>query len=540
MITPSSIENLSNQVNIVDVISNYIDVRKSGSSYVAKCPFHDDKNPSMSISPQKGLYYCHACGASGNTIKFVSEFEGLNFVESVEKIAKNFNITLEYTTKKTKKSFILPSLASFYHSNLFKNKDALNYLLSRGVSQQSIIEFQIGFCGHSFESINFINDNNLILKEAIEYGVLIETNDKPYARFANRIIFPINNQNGNIVGFGGRIFSNSKEQAKYINSPQSHIFNKSKNLYGLNIAKMYIYKLKQIIICEGYLDVIALHQAGFKNAVATLGTAFNDGHLNLINRDEIEILMCYDGDNAGIDAALRASIFLSKNNKDGKIILLPEGSDPADMIFQNKIDELKHRIEKSENFIDFVIKNIAQKYDLTNPMKKQIAFKEINDFISTLNPIIQNDYINFASLVLDIETKFFKTKDLVFNFTQNSYLKNDAEAIMLLSMMKNPQFLKFIEFLESNFETYVDELLLIQNGDLEHDKINALKFNSDVEIIDDEETFFNQVKLFLKKRARDKLSEIPNLKIDFKEKILRIKQMQFNILKLHQGELVKI
>ncbi|STQ86063.1 DNA primase [Helicobacter muridarum] len=513
-ITQASIDLLKSNIDIVDLISHYIDVSRVGINFMALCPFHDDKTPSLSISQAKGLYHCHACGASGDGIKFVMQHQNVGFQDALEIIASFYRISLEYVDHENgaskKKSHILDSIASFYHNNLLNNQDVLQYLFSRGLSMDSIRNFKIGYCGASFETQKALQEHSLSYKEALEYGILIESYNRPYARFSNRITFPICSANGSVVGFGGRTLSNDKHIAKYINSHQSKIFNKSKILYGYNLARQSIYKQKSMIVCEGYLDVILLHQAGFCNAVATLGTALNNGHLGIINKDNTSIYMCYDGDIAGINAACKAARFLSKHSKDGGVVLLRDGLDPADMILQHKEDDFRLALKHAKSFIDFVLEDIVMKFDLKNPIQKQQALQASLEFMHTLNPLIQDDYkaLKLPQLLniqkRHITKKYEKQKDIAIIPS----FDNISEANILVSMLDNEEnFYLGMQFLDiKHFMTYREEFSMISNGIREHDKIMTLRFKSNASFSNKE--FAYELRIFLLAYAKNLVNNI--------------------------------
>ena len=251
MISKHSIETLKQTIDTCDVIGLVVELKKVGSNYVACCPFHDEKTPSFVVSSAKGFYHCYGCGVGGDSIKFLMEYEKLSFVESVEKIAAIMNFTLEYEKSYEKKPdfTLLDEITRFYQKNLLNHKPSLEYLSSRCVANSSIEKFALGYCGVSFETLKFLNAKMLNKAQALEYGVIGKDFTREYARFSDRIIFPIHSPSGKVVGFGGRTMSGTN--AKYINSPQSKIFNKSKLLYGYYIAKDKIYKQKKIIVCEG-------------------------------------------------------------------------------------------------------------------------------------------------------------------------------------------------------------------------------------------------------------------------------------------------
>ncbi len=545
--TEASLTHLHDAIDIVDAITHYIDVRKVGAGYVALCPFHDDKTPSLHINHTKGLYHCFACGASGDTIRFVMEYERLSFYEAVQKLAAMFNIPLAYEQKhiEQKKSDLLRLLALFYHNKLFKHEDILQYLATRSINEDSIREFEIGYSGTSYDTLRFLDEQKLSRTEAIEYGVLTQGNDKAYARFAHRIIFPIHSSTGVVVGFGGRTLSTEKNIAKYLNSPQSKVFNKSKILYGYHLAKQMIYKQKSIIVCEGYLDVIMLHQAGFKNAVATLGTALNEGHLLLLNKDNPRIYMCYDGDNAGINAALKAAKFLSQHNKDGGVVILENGLDPADMVAQNKIQHFQELLTNALPFIEFVLQRIIMDFDLQNPMQKQLALQKCQEYLHTLTPFLQDEYKQKCALLLQISpthltTKQQKNKDLQTIHSPNANM-NFAEESILYNIIANKEYLYFaLNFLDQqHFQTYHQEFQLICNEDYDNDRIYALQFKAKAKLLSYDE-FKNQLRLFLLQYAKDALPKIATSSLDSTLKLQQIQTLRQQIEHLQAGELVAV
>lgn len=543
--TEASLAHLYEAIDIVDVVTQYIDVRKVGANFMALCPFHDDKTPSMSISATKGLYHCHACGASGNAIRFVMEYERLSFHDAVQKIAALFNVTLAYEKghTETKKSHLLPSLALFYHNKLFKHEEILQYLFSRAISEDSINEFEIGYSGNSYDTLRFLDEQRLSRKEALECGILTQGNDKDYARFANRIIFPIYSSTGVVVGFGGRTLSADKNVAKYLNSPQSKIFNKSKILYGYHLAKQMIYKQKSIIVCEGYFDVIMLHQAGFKNVVATLGTALNEGHLYLLNKDNPRIYICYDGDNAGINAAFKAAKFLSQNNKDGGVIILKDGLDPADMVAQNKVELFKEALHMATPFVEFVLNHIIKDFDLNNPMQKQNALQVCKEYLHTLTPFLQDEYKQKCASLLHISPIYLETKNKKTKSTEVKVdtTNNFAEESILYNMLENKEHFYFaINFLnEEHFQIYRHEFQLICRQDDNNDRIYALRFRTQAKILSNEE-FREQLRIFLLQYAQDMLPKIAISPIESNLKFQQIKNLRESIAKLRSGELVSV
>ncbi len=408
MIEQNSIETLKQQIDIVDVIGSYIELKRAGANFKANCPFHGEKTPSFVVSPAKQIFHCFGCGMGGDAIKFVMEYEKLSYPEAIEKLASQYNFTLHYTESQgdfSQTKRVLELLKEWYYKNLDSAKDAVGYLQSRGVSRASIEDFEIGYAPSSQEVMGYLNSLHIPLPVAEEAGVVAKGERGYYARLSDRVIFPIFSPSGAVVGFGGRTMGN--HPAKYINSPQTKLFNKSRLLYGYSRAKEYIYREKSIIVCEGYLDVIMLHQAGFKSAVATLGTALTQEHLPLLRKGEPKVILAYDGDSAGVTAALKASRLLSSHGFEGRVVLFPGGKDPADMVAGREIDTLKSLLSAGDELIEFVLKMIASSYDLNNPYEKEKAVAEAKAYLNTLSDIVAEAYIPVASSFLGVATSYF-------------------------------------------------------------------------------------------------------------------------------------
>ncbi|EMX3963602.1 DNA primase [Campylobacter coli] len=410
MITKESIENLSQRLNIVDIIENYIEVKKQGSSFVCVCPFHADKNPSMHINPTKGFYHCFACKAGGDAFKFVMDYEKLSFTDAVEKIANLCNFTLSYTKEKNenKKELrtILPSLNAYFKSNLKHHKEALDYLYKRTLNDQDIAKFELGFAGSSEDSIRLFHNEKIPLEDAMSVGALKkDKNNEFYASFIWRITFPIYDHKDLLVGFGGRTL-NPNVAAKYVNSPQNILFDKSRIFYAFNIAKENIAKKKEMIVCEGYMDAIAFHKAGFNNAVAVLGTALTENHLPLIHRYEAKVILCFDNDEAGLNAATRSAFLLSTHKIDGKVALLEGGKDPAELVAKNESTKLYNILDEGIELGEFYIRRLISTHSIISALDKQKALETIQQFTFNLEPLVANSYTSLVSNLLKVDEKF--------------------------------------------------------------------------------------------------------------------------------------
>ncbi|EKE9356446.1 DNA primase [Campylobacter jejuni] len=410
MITKESIENLSQRLNIVDIIENYIEVKKQGSSFVCICPFHADKNPSMHINPIKGFYHCFACKAGGDAFKFVMDYEKLSFADAVEKVASLSNFTLSYTKEKqeNKKELksILPSLNAYFKDNLKHHKEVLTYLYQRALNDKDIAKFELGFAGASEDSIRLLQNQKIPLEDAMSVGALKkDENNKFYASFIWRITFPIYDHKDLLVGFGGRTL-NPNVPAKYVNSPQNILFDKSRIFYAFNIAKENIAKKKEIIVCEGYMDAIAFHKAGFNNAVAVLGTALTEHHLPLIRRYDAKVILCFDNDEAGLKAATRSAFLLSTNKIDGKVAILQGGKDPAELVAKNESTKLHNILDEGIELGEFYIRRLISTHSIISALDKQKALETIQKFTFNLEPLVANSYTSLVSNLLKVDEKF--------------------------------------------------------------------------------------------------------------------------------------
>ena len=385
------IDDLLSRIDIVEIINDRVNLKQQGNSYKGLCPFHAENTPSFTVSNSKQFYHCYGCGASGDVIKFLQEYEGLTFVEAVEKLALQANIKIpetnsdhsDYHDRLIKVNNFVSSL---FKKNLENNTKAQKYLESRNITNKEIELFSIGFANDSWDTITQILKQKKILKEGKELGLLTESKGKTYDRFRNRIIFPIKNTMGNVIAFGGRTLDKN-ETAKYINSPESKLFYNSSQVYGLFESKQSINKKNQIIVVEGYTDVISLHANGFKNVVATLGTAFTKSHLNKILRYTKNIIFCFDGDEAGKKAAWKAlinSLSEIRDNIDIEFTFLPDGKDPDQLCMQNGKESFQDLLSTSMPFSEFLFDNLKINLDLTKVEDKSKFITSITSFIQQI------------------------------------------------------------------------------------------------------------------------------------------------------------
>lgn len=540
MITKESIENLKSHLDIVDVISQFIELKKSGANFKACCPFHGEETASFVVSPAKQIYHCFGCGVGGDSIKFVMEYDKLSYPEALEKLATMSNVSLEYDNNFKKiDSSIIQRVNEHYQKLLTHNEESLKYLKSRGISDFSIEKFEIGYASSSNDTINFLKTSFLNLADAKEFGIIDTGQSGLYSRFIERITFPIYTINGAIVGFGGRTISG--HNAKYVNSPQTKLFNKSRLLYGYNLAKEMIYKQKTVIVTEGYLDVIMLHQAGFSNAIATLGTALTADHLPLLKRGDPKVIVAYDGDKAGLNAAYKASLLLSHSSFDGGVVIFTDGQDPADMVNGNKIDELNTMFSNTTPFIVFVIDFIVQKYDLSNAQEKQSALKEANEYLKTLSPILQEEYASLIARKLNINSQLVQVQHFDNQRSTNLSLSSIdiSELSIIKTVLDNPELLEVVkkELEADMFEVHGTEYaMMLQNP--EDPSLMGLMLNEHI-ISYTKEELNNQLIIILIPYYKKKLQQLNfDETTNYREKVHLTRKLKYKLIELNSQKLI--
>lgn len=381
------VEEIRSGNDIVDVISGYVRLTKKGSTYFGLCPFHNEKTPSFSVSPNKQMYYCFGCGAGGNVITFLMEYENYTFPEALEVLANRIGIELpkqEMTAEQRKASDkrarlleVNKEAAKYFYTLLRSERGtrAHEYFRNRGLSEETIKKFGLGYSDKYSDDLYRYLRSKGYEDELLKDSGLISIDEKRggHDKFWNRAMFPIMDVRGKVIGFGGRVMGDG--EPKYLNSPETMIFDKSRNLYGLNLARTT--KKNQILLCEGYMDVIALHQAGFDNAVAALGTAFTVGHANLLRRYTKEVYLTFDSDGAGIRAAKRAIPILKEAGIAAKVINMQPYKDPDEFIKALGAEAYEERIKNAESSFMFEIRIMEEDYDLKDPEGKAAFYNEI-------------------------------------------------------------------------------------------------------------------------------------------------------------------
>ncbi len=428
------VEELKSHTDIHSVVSGYVKLQKSGKSYSGLCPFHKEKTPSFSVDQTKQLYHCFGCGEGGDIISFVEKIENMDFIESVEFLANKVGYKLKYNLsggsresgKVRNKLYEINELAKkYYQFILFKSKTGkmpLDYLKKRGFTEETIQEFEVGYSMDLWDNFtNFIIKRKFKPKEVIGSGLAIESTRKKgsvYDRFRGRIMFPIEDIIGKPIGFGGRIITEksntAKQSAKYINTPETKIYSKSKNIYHIYQAKNFIVDMDEVLIVEGYTDVMALYQSGIKNAVASCGTALTSDQIKILGRFTKNIVLVFDSDQAGMNASLKGMERLREYNErldlyfesnlNIKVAILEKDYDPADFILKKGIQLFTEKIKDAQNIIDFTIEVILDRYDIGDLSGKLQASDSLINFISTLSSsIIQEECIKKVAQKLNLK-----------------------------------------------------------------------------------------------------------------------------------------
>lgn len=431
------IEEIRAQNDIVDVISAYVPLKQKGSSHFGLCPFHHEKSPSFSVDRPKQFFYCFGCGEAGNVYSFVMKMENCSFVEAVERLAERVHISLpspEVTprqaeaAKQRQRLLELHKIAGRFYYNLLhapEGQEALRYLEKRQIQPGIQKKFGLGYASSNRQALlSHLRQNGFSDDEIVKSGLVLQAKENPkhlYDRFSSRLMFPILDVQGQVIGFGGRILK--KGEPKYLNSPETMLFNKSKTLFGLNFARAA--RKKEIILVEGYMDMISLYQAGFKNTAACLGTAFNQEHAHTLKRYADSVILLYDSDDAGCNAALRAIPVLVGNGFTVKVLQVPSGKDPDEYIRENGPMEFSKLLISAKSYISFQIDYLKQNYNLENIQHKVQFTTEAAKVLAKLeNDIERSAYIqevgNMAGIAHEAiasEVQKFRQKE------QDAFLK---------------------------------------------------------------------------------------------------------------------
>ncbi len=557
-ISEEILEKIKSQNDIVDVISERVRLKKSGRNFTGLCPFHNEKTPSFSVSQEKQIYKCFGCGEAGNVISFVMKEKNLPFVEAVKYLANRANIPLESNngekSKTAKKKDLLYRVnveaAKFFFSNLINNQSAKEYFLNRGIKEQTIKKFGLGFANDSWNSLMFYlrrkGVNDILLEEAGLISVNKEKGTK-YDRFRNRVMFPVFDYQGRVIGFGGRVLDDSKP--KYLNSPETLVFQKGTNLYGLNFALKHNLNERYFIIVEGYMDLISLHQYGITNVVASLGTALTINQARLLKRYADKVIISYDADMAGQMATLRGLEILRTAGFDVRVLNIPQGKDPDEYVRSNGREAFLKLINSAEPLIDYRMKKAEEGIDFKNSQSLILYAKRIMDIISDLDPVEKDVYIKKASentgikeqtlydiikskIKVSVENNFRNNKEEYGSklYVEPGFLK--AERAILKIMLENKEYLQYIEerILENDFilleHKEIFTIIMLAKGkninnidSFIESKLNNTKSIGELVKIREENIFFAED---IKFQINDFINEIHSYKL--KQRINQLKK----------------
>ena len=447
---PAFLDELTARNPIEDVVGQYVNLKRSGSNLFGLCPFHGEKTASFSVAPDKGIYYCFGCHKGGNVINFEMEIEGLSYPDAVRALAKRAGLEVpedeQYQSRYRQQERLWAlhkEAARFYHSQLYDpvGVNALQYAAGRGMPKSILTKFGIGYAPDSWTAlVDWLRTKGYTDQELRDSGLVTVSrkNGNLFDRFRDRLMFPIIDVRGNVIGFGGRIMNNQdKSAAKYLNSPETLIFNKRKNLFALNLAKKS--KLGYLILVEGYMDAIALHQFGFDCAVASLGTALTEDGANLLSRYTEQVVLIYDGDEAGQNATQRAIPILEKAGLQVKVLKMRDAKDPDEFLKKFGADRFKLLLEESSNRVEYQLNAILKKYDLRDDDQRVKYLQESAELISSLSSSVQREvYGNRVAEAAGISMEAMKL-EVGRAFKRRTYQEKKKQEKIDLSPVRNLQ-----------------------------------------------------------------------------------------------------
>lgn len=497
----NSVDEVLSRVNIVEVISQYVQLRKAGRNFVGLCPFHKEKTPSFTVSLEKQIYYCFGCNEGGNVINFLMKYDNLTFREAIENLARQYGITIKRDFAKRNSSFdALSKLAEHYHKNLMSSHIALNYLQARGIKTDIIEEFMLGYSEKSRQNLAyFIKKTGIPSDVFINTGIVKTKEKEVYDIFKGRIVIPIIDVNKKIIGFGGRTIEKDGFP-KYINSPESSVFSKGSSLFGIDKARRSIAEKNEVFIVEGYFDHISLYMNGFKNVVSTLGTAVTEAQLAKLRNYTENITLMLDGDEAGIKSALRLIGIFSEMDIKGNMIVLPEGHDPDSFLKEKGKDGMNDIIRLKKPILDYYFDYCMKKWGMKTLENKQAFIKSVMPHIEAIkNTVSKRLYIKRLSELTNIEERYFfgnmrkegvGETDVLKQHSYNQIGKKVIGALMnypeLLSVFRDKEVIHYIkddnvkEVLQRMFSHYVEKGNMELNGfieSLDKDELKSLVLN---------------------------------------------------------------
>ena len=518
-ISEQSIEQIRNRADIIDIISSYVELKKRGRNFFGLCPFHSEKTASFSVSPEKQIYKCFGCGAGGSSIDFIMEIEKLDFIESIRYLADQYGVEIEETHIISNGQDVTANIfemnnqtLSLYQENLFDQNNTLilTHLTNRGLNIETIKTFGLGLSYTGKDEVLKKMQGKYNSKSMLSSGLFVDTKSGYMDRFRNRIMFSLYNITGRVIGFAGRAIDKN-ENAKYINSPQTQVYNKSKVLYGLHLTKNDISKSNSAIIVEGYIDFLQLYQSGVKNIVAVSGTAFTDGHAHLLKRLTKNVLIAYDGDSAGVSSAVKAGFVLLKNGMNPSIIRIPDGLDPDDWVLKSGVDpfnesaknavpliEFSHQEfqkKTNTNIADFINETLPELLQIQDNVVAEINLKSLSSCTGISFESIKNNYLSLVERkdrrdkYQTVEHKSSSKKLSIENdllmlcFSKDREIREQIYNNLNIEWMKSDQSKRIYEqiYIHLNSEFEPDTTIILDQLELkeDHHRLASLSFEVD-------------------------------------------------------------
>lgn len=573
-ISQDAIVRISEKADIVEIVSRYVNLKKSGKNYKGLCPFHIEKTPSFFVNPEKQIFHCFGCGTGGDVFKFLMNIENISFPEAVAKIGKEVGIEIKlqkgYTSNKEKNALVKANEFALknYSELIFSSqgKLAFEYLYTRNFDEKAIKEFSIGYAPYDRDFlVRKVEENGLNKDDFIKAGLIADNGEKDV--FRNRIMFPIFNWNGEVIGFGGRGIEDNAVP-KYLNTKNNMVFDKSKVLFGIFWAREQIREKNYAIVVEGYFDVLKLMLNNIKNVIAPMGTSLAEGHLNILKRYTDKILLVFDSDSAGINASLRTLESVLSNGFEVKICSLPKGFDPDKFIDEYGINPFLKMLNSSMNFIDFIIEVKSQDFDLDSPRGKSSIIKEVSKLISSVpDEIERNEYIKYLSRKTDVEKEIINryieenrnTENLKIEKKENNNIyRNNAEAYLLKVILDDENYIKEImehkDKLTEKMKEIINVVEQLESRNIKPTVSNIVRSIDDEKLVNfisnitvDENTSFSEEKkrrIFddclrkvkekaLKEKLKKKKREITAKNVSYSEK--ELEEIQSLLYQLKKG-----
>lgn len=553
------IEEIKSRNDIADVISNYIQLKPSGSNYKGLCPFHGEKTPSFYVNTSKQIFKCFGCGEGGDVVSFIMKIENLDFMDSVKFLAEKsgieINNKIDQKTKlkleKIKKlqEINVEAARFFYYCLVEMNGNpGISYLRKRGLDEKTIKNFGLGYAPDSWNSLkNYMLKKGYKIEDLVECGLINHKKEKNifYDKYRNRVIFPIFDYKSNIIGFGGRVLDHSLP--KYLNSPESDVFNKRLNLYGLNFSRKFIGNKRELVLVEGYMDLISLYQFGIKNVVATLGTALTESQADLVKKFADSVVISYDSDSAGINAALRAIHILENSGIKVKVLDLGEYKDPDEFIRSKGLSEMLNAIENSSDSVKFKIDTLFKNYDKTDRKEIMLFLKEAVKIVRRIkSPIEINYYIDYLASITSTNQEIIKNEIFGNNLAntkiiyKNKFSNKKSNTGMKKSINEHDEMttkiIKQVDDGEINIERNLIKAMLLSNIARE---IIPLKVEIDDLSDENSKKIYSEV-LTSENKGIINTNELNNLDIDlnYKAKLDSVNLSNINLDNL--GEIEKI